>query len=282
MRRASVATDEVADDRAGVDRLDGQHVEGADAVDGDLEDEAERARGDQAHPQPGEGAGPDADRDRGEVLPDDAGLAHRPLDQRCELLAVAHRLLAGQLDHDVLAVVEGDGHARGGGVEGEQHGVRLVPTPGRSSSGGVGEAGQVRVDRREARVVHDRVPPGEAVDLRGRPEVRDPGHPAAEDRDVVDAALVTELHGGDADEGDVPGLRAGAQAEVAYGGLARRLAVLDPCQRQLPLVEPRVVDQQHPAVVLGDHQGEAARAQAGRGRRAPPRRRAGSRRGGSR
>ena len=71
--------------------------------------------------QPGERAGADADRDRGQVLPDDAGVGQHRLDQRGQLLAVPHPLLRASLGDDVRPVVEGDGHVRRGRVEREQH-----------------------------------------------------------------------------------------------------------------------------------------------------------------
>ncbi len=129
MRRASVATTKSAPMPGG--GLDRDHVERAHAVHRDLEHERQGARGDQTDPEPGERAGPDAHRDRGEVLPHDAGVGHHRLDQRGQLLAVLHPLLGAALGDDVLAVVEGDGHEGRGRVEGEQH-ASEVTDPRRS------------------------------------------------------------------------------------------------------------------------------------------------------
>ena len=84
--------------------------------------------------RPVNGPGPDADADRGEVLADDPGSLERRGDERRELLAVLHRQLGDELDHDVRAVVQRDGHQRGGGVEGEQHQRDLQCVVSRPSS----------------------------------------------------------------------------------------------------------------------------------------------------
>ena len=88
---------EVGADGAGVEGLGREHVERAHAVHRDLEHERQGAGGDQPDAEAGERAGPDADRDRGEVLADDAGVAPARLDQRRQLLAVLHPLLRATL-----------------------------------------------------------------------------------------------------------------------------------------------------------------------------------------
>ena len=86
-------------------------------------DQRERPRGHQAHPQPGERARPDPDRDAGQV---DAAVAPACASTCSIPGASISPCRIDSSDSKVatteVAVVERDGHVRGGGVEGEQHG----------------------------------------------------------------------------------------------------------------------------------------------------------------
>ena len=66
----------------------GEGVEAAHAVHGDAERVAQRERGDQADPQPGERPGAGADGDVGEVGRRRTGSREGVAHQRCELLGV--------------------------------------------------------------------------------------------------------------------------------------------------------------------------------------------------
>ena len=77
--------------------------------------------------RPVNGPGPIADRDRGEVLADDARGRHREVDERRQLLGVLHRPLGEVLGHQLVGVgvVQGHGDQRGRGVEGEEHAPKI-------------------------------------------------------------------------------------------------------------------------------------------------------------
>ena len=119
----------------GVDRLQREHVERADAVHRDLEDEPSVRAVTRPTRSPVNGPGPTPTAIAVRSCRTMPALGHRPLDQRGQLLAVLHPLLRRVLDHDVLAVVQRDRDQRGGGVEGEQHAAEATATRRHARSG---------------------------------------------------------------------------------------------------------------------------------------------------
>ena len=100
----------------------------------------------------------------------------RPVDQRRELLAVLQRLLGDQLGDHVVAVVEGDGDERRGGVEGEQHQDGEERPPVRGEPAVVVQ--QVERERRRPGLPDHRVGLGVQRHGRGQPPPISSGRPA--------------------------------------------------------------------------------------------------------
>lgn len=106
-------------------------VEGADAAHRQAEAGAEPACGGDADPQPGEGAGPEADREPGDVLPA-AGRGSAELDLREQVGRVPRPPLGGPQQRLVqnLAVAPGAGGGVGGrGVEADERQRSAVSSP---------------------------------------------------------------------------------------------------------------------------------------------------------
>ena len=114
---------------------------------------------------PVNGPGPDADRDRGQVLPDDPGVARGP---RRSAARAARRASSGAptaaRPPRPLAVVERDGHERRGRVEGEEHGFEATERATHASAWSPAAAAPV-VDEVEGEAGRRGVPDG--VDLLG-------------------------------------------------------------------------------------------------------------------
>ncbi len=106
--------------------LEGDRVQGADAVHRQPEGVTERGGGHQADPQAGVRARADADRDPGQPVLVHPGRPQDPVDRGQQQFAVAPGIDLVGLGQDGGAVVDGGGDGGGSGVEREQqHGSRL-------------------------------------------------------------------------------------------------------------------------------------------------------------
>ena len=218
-----------------------------------LQHQRQRARGHQADPQPGEGA-------RARRRPRSRSGPGAPGPARSSACAISGAScspcfigpLRAQLDDHVVAVVQGDGDERGGGVEGEQHGPRLAP--------GVGARAPTPLDGQPARWASI----GERSARYARPvrshhrmgltsSVGPPaGAPASAGRGVaaVDARRTrcgARGPAGRCHAHEVQLRRAGPglRPERADGGVAGGLLLVDAAAGQLPLPAPGVAHQQH-------------------------------------
>ena len=233
---------------------------------------------------PVNGPGPTPTRDRGEVLPDQprrarargsiSGASCSPCLIVCSVVSSATTS---------VAVVQRDGDRRRGGVEGEQHGLRLASRGG--SDLAESHPGQVRVDRRRGPAIllgrgsHQASPSTSLVGLERR---RAPGSSARIDRRRSSIRrwcpywIVATP-----DERDLAGVSSPCSARNSLdGGLPRPT-------RPSPIAAPAAAPTRRVRALWTSSTrpscsatriAMAQRDRAGRGRRGRPRRRAGSRR----